>query len=355
MRGKGSCKIWCVLRIQKYHQISKSLSSLTDQELSDCLNGASSLHAGIGGNSLFLELEESPVFVKRIALCDIERELHHALSTANIFDLPAACHYGIGSPGFSAWRELASHQMTTNWVLEEGCVHFPLLYHWRILPEVGRAPLNIEPWRSLDEYCQFWDNSIGVRQRVEAINGARHSIILFIEHFPHNLQDWLAVQLSGDALEALGMVEANIENVSKFMEDHGFFHYDAHFANILTDGSQIYLSDFGLAAAVNFDLTEAEKAFIAAHRSYDRFSMLTSLVHSIIVSQFGGDDWHNKLSSYLSGEGLIPSSGTVLQGGAFLNKYGPMALCMGDFIRQLRRQKNTPYPYQELKRLFQYT
>jgi hypothetical protein len=38
------------LRIQKYHQISESLSSLTDQELSDCNSDASSLHAGIGGN-----------------------------------------------------------------------------------------------------------------------------------------------------------------------------------------------------------------------------------------------------------------------------------------------------------------
>jgi hypothetical protein len=98
------------LRIQKYHQVSRSLSRLTDLELSDCLNGASSLHAGIGGNSLFLEVEENPVFVKRIALCDIEREPQHARirSTANIFELPTICHYGIGSPGFSAWRELVS-------------------------------------------------------------------------------------------------------------------------------------------------------------------------------------------------------------------------------------------------------
>lgn len=51
---------------------------------------------------------------------------------------------GIGSPGcpgFGAWRELAVHTMTTNWVLADRFQGFPLMYHWPVLSRETRYPL----------------------------------------------------------------------------------------------------------------------------------------------------------------------------------------------------------------------
>ncbi|WP_201844997.1 hypothetical protein [Myceligenerans indicum] len=76
--------------------------------------------AGIGGQAVLLEVEGTPVFVKQVRLTDLERRPQNLHSTANLFDLPMFCHYGVGTiggPGFGAWRELAVHTMTTDWVL----------------------------------------------------------------------------------------------------------------------------------------------------------------------------------------------------------------------------------------------
>jgi hypothetical protein len=64
-----------------------------------------------------LEVAGTPVFVRRVPLTDLERRPENVRSTANLFALPVFCQYGLGGPGFGAWRELAVHTMTTNWVL----------------------------------------------------------------------------------------------------------------------------------------------------------------------------------------------------------------------------------------------
>ena len=54
------------------------------------------------------------------------------------------------------------------------------------------------------------------------------------------------------------------------MNARGMLHFDLHRANLLTDGAQIYVSDYGLALCADFDLAPAERAFFEAHRLYDR-------------------------------------------------------------------------------------
>ncbi|MFD1364018.1 hypothetical protein [Actinoplanes sichuanensis] len=71
-----------------------------------------------------------PVFVTRVPLTD--RELAHPRSTANLFDLPVRCQYGmyrLAGPGFGAWRELAANQTVTEGVLTGETESFPLLHH----------------------------------------------------------------------------------------------------------------------------------------------------------------------------------------------------------------------------------
>src|SRR6188508_2281772 len=97
------------LRRLRHDRISASLTARTDDELAAVLRAAPTNAVGVGGGSSVLDIDGVPVFAKRIPITD--RELAHPHSTANLFDLPVYCQYGmfgIGSPGFGAWRELAA-------------------------------------------------------------------------------------------------------------------------------------------------------------------------------------------------------------------------------------------------------
>ncbi|GAA3201309.1 hypothetical protein [Nonomuraea roseoviolacea] len=127
-------------RLAAHRDVSTVMARYDDRHLAELLEReAVPLGTGIGGASARLEVGGIPVFVKRVPLT--EPELRHPHSTADLFGLPPFCQYGIGSPGFGAWRELAAHTMTTQWVLTGRFPGFPLLYHWRVLPDAEPAPL----------------------------------------------------------------------------------------------------------------------------------------------------------------------------------------------------------------------
>lgn len=92
-------------RLANCAALSNTLARLTDEELVALMAKAQPLHAGVGGRSILLTIDSTPIFVKGIPLTDLERRQEHVRSTANIFDIPLSCHYGLGGPGFSAWRE----------------------------------------------------------------------------------------------------------------------------------------------------------------------------------------------------------------------------------------------------------
>ena len=58
------------------------------------------MHEGIGGKSALISIDDTPVFVKKVPLTDLEQLPQHFMSTANIFDLPLSYQYGVGSAGF---------------------------------------------------------------------------------------------------------------------------------------------------------------------------------------------------------------------------------------------------------------
>src|SRR5580693_5031846 len=122
-------------RLTAHSAVSTSLALRSDRALGELVDTAVPAGSGIGGKPALLEIAGTPVFMKRVPLTDTERRLENARSTANVFALPVFCQYGIGSPGFGAWRELAVHTMTTNWVLAGDYEGFPLMYHWRVLPD----------------------------------------------------------------------------------------------------------------------------------------------------------------------------------------------------------------------------
>jgi len=118
-------------RIKQYSKVSTSLACLNQEKLKQILANAKPMHEGIGGKSALVSIDNTPVFVKKVPLTDLEQLPQHFMSTANFFNLPPGYQYGIGSAGFGAWRELATHVMTTNWAITGECANFPIMYHRR--------------------------------------------------------------------------------------------------------------------------------------------------------------------------------------------------------------------------------
>lgn len=125
----------CAARLAGYGTVATQLSLLSDHRLQEVVASAVPLGSGIGGRSAELDVDGVRVFVKRVPLTDTELRPEHVRSTANVFGLPLFYQYGAGSAGFGAWRELAVHTMTTHWVLGNAYAGFPLMYHWRVLPD----------------------------------------------------------------------------------------------------------------------------------------------------------------------------------------------------------------------------
>ncbi|HEY9473233.1 MAG TPA: protein kinase family protein, partial [Mycobacteriales bacterium] len=245
-------------RVAGHGEVSTALALISDRRLGRLVDEAPLISAGIGGRAVLLHVDGTPVFAKRVPLTDLERRPENVMSTANMFGLPTLCHYGVGSAGGGAWRELAAHVMTTNWVLGKRCESFPLMYHWRVLAEPPPPPSTPEEGAELARMVAYWDGSSAVRERLEAIARASASLVLFCEYIPQNLHEWLTTQpASGDhAVEsACAMVEQALRTDVAFMNSNGLLHFDAHFRNILTDGQRLYFADFGLATSSRFELS----------------------------------------------------------------------------------------------------
>jgi hypothetical protein len=60
-------------RLTNYAPLSGALARLTDEELAALVAEAPLLHAGVGGRSVLVTIDSTPIFVKRIALTDLER------------------------------------------------------------------------------------------------------------------------------------------------------------------------------------------------------------------------------------------------------------------------------------------
>lgn len=340
-------------RAEIHARVSKVLGEQNNAQLRELIANGDRLHSGIGGNSHRIVVEGVPIFVKRIAVSHFELESNNSGSTENIFGLPLAFHYGIGSAGFSAWRELAVHELTTEWVLSGRCPSFPLMYLSRLDKNVEPPKLNLEEWGgSVDEFVKFWDNAESVRTRATSINSANAELLLFLEYVPHNLYSWLGEQfrLGPQAAQAaLEFAERELEKCNNFMCDNQFIHFDAHFANVLTNGKQIFLSDFGLSLMEKFGLNWTELNFLSTHqKSYDRSMAALNLVHTAITLHYGKENWRERFSEHCKGKLLdLPTHCEPT-----LHKHGTVAAEVASWLRTLRQAPTKiPYPAEKLEQL----
>ncbi|WP_141203532.1 protein kinase family protein [Streptomyces griseorubiginosus] len=335
-------------RLSTHADLATTFALLSDSDLAELVASGTPAGTGIGGRAVLLEVDGVRVFVKRVPLTDIELRPHRVRSTANVFDLPVHCHYGIGaigSPGFGAWRELAVHEMTANWVRSGRFPGFPLLHHWRVLPDTPQ-PL---PGELADEgrAVAYWGGSPGLRERLAALRTASASLTLFLEYVPHTLHDWFHAQLrTDDADSACALVEQGLDAVTGFLRERQLVHFDAHFRNFLTDGRRLHLTDYGLSLSGRFLLDPEERDFLDRHRPYDRAYVFSYLVHWLVVDQYGlgreeREDFIRACADGRRPEG-IPRAAAEL-----ISRHARLAVVVGDFDRRLERESRlTAYPHE---------
>lgn len=357
--ASDSCSKLNETRTQTYYRLSTSLNLMSDEQLSERLEGKRS--RSNWGENMRIEVDGTPVFVKFVPLTDLERKPENMRSTRNMFNLPTYFQYGVGSSGFGAWRELDAYIMTTNWVLSGECPNFPLLYHWRVLPSQPK-PMNAEETERINFITKLWHDAPGVRDRLQALHDASAHVVLFMEYIPEEVPDLLAKAFeAGDAAAeaAVKMVFSNLDRIGNFMRSHDFLHFDLNFNNMLTDGKQVYLTDFGLATSLKFELSEAEQEFFRQHRYDDMYRAIGGIISRIIHERArvikgerpSEEEYTRILQAFADGktdESLPPFFQELL------SRYAKLALLHNAFMDKLfNESKQTPYPETELKAAYQ--
>lgn len=331
-----------------HRTVAAVLLSMSDAELIAMLGRPDHGEGGIGGATQSIRVADTPVFVKLVRLTDRERRAGPAC-TANLFDLPIWYQYGVGegSTGLNAWREVAAHQIVSDWVLDGACSNFPLLYHWRVLPRLA-PETSAATATDIDRAVQFWGDSPAVQARLRALDESSTVVALFLELLPFVLRDWLIEQLtagSAEAEAAVTLVDQQLLGAVAHLRSAGMSHFDAHFTNVLTDGHQVYLSDFGLATARRFQLSSAEQRFVRLTADHDLAYGAAALVNTIASTLVGFADPRER-NDYLrrcADNGRATAlAGTLAD---TVVRYAPAATVVNDFYWQLHNGNLTAiYP-----------
>jgi hypothetical protein len=335
-----------------WSRVQARLKDFDDAELAALVRSASEVGSGIGGRTLRLVVDGTTVFVKAVSLAAVETRPANLRSTANLFGLPTFCQYNVGSPGINAWRELEALERTTRWVLDGDAAGFPLLYHWRLLP--GEPPPPEPEHADPDEAVAYWHGAEGVARRLAAIRASTTALLLFLEYQPHRLDTWLRERLDtggAAAAEAIEMVDDTLLAPMLWMNQHGLFHFDSHLANLLTDGRQVLVTDFGLATARDFALDDGELRFLDQHRLHDPAYTATKFVNFLVTELTGITDPRARdayIGEHASGRG---PSGLPPAAAAIVHRYAPVAEIINSVYWTLfTERRDIDFPTAELER-----
>lgn len=245
-------------RVSAYTELSTRLSEVPSSEMIRLLK-KSKIRAGWGTNHV-LKVGGQKIFAKKIPLTELE--FQHAFETRNLFKLPLFYNYGVGSAGFGAFRELIGQIKATNWVLKGDHLGFPLMYHYRILPRTEPSSPPDKVW--LKKYAEFWNGSEEVAKFIRARSQSKYEIVLFLEYFPMTLDSWVKKNSTH-----INKPLKDIFKTLSFLQKNKIIHFDAHKNNIMTDGKNFYLSDFGLCLDQKFSLSKSEQKFFKDNSYHD--------------------------------------------------------------------------------------
>ncbi len=357
------------LRKKRYFKLSSQIAQLDNAQLRSLFDNTESNESSTGwGMNHSIIFGEAKVFVKRVPVTNIEFD--NLFSTRNLYNLPTYCNYGFGSTGFGVFRELVTHIKTTNWVLSGAIATFPLMYHYRIIPFSGRrADVDME---RLKGYVEYWGNSANAGNYMLDRANANYELVLFLEYIPHVLEIWLLLNPN-----KLQKPLNDLRTTITFLRRKGIIHFDAHFRNILTDGKQTYLTDFGLVLDKSFTLTKDEESFFKQNTFYDYGEVLRNLGH-LIQSSYdlcSKNDKRRIMEKYGIKEGLKPyelrsilldnieqiHTDGVMKLDEFyvasIVKYRSIIALMQDFFSDMwgNNNKDTKLPHAELQLLLKET
>jgi len=115
---------------------------------------------------------------------------------------------------------------------------------------------------------------------------------------------------------------------------------DGHFGNIRADDDRIYLVDFGLATSPRFDLSDAERDFVAQHVGHDADYAAMRLVNWLVTTVCGvsvpasGGPVARDMYVRQCATGDIPQGVPAAVAG-ILARHAPAAARMNDFCWRL--------------------
>ncbi|GAA3287640.1 hypothetical protein ACFFON_06355 [Arthrobacter citreus] len=266
-------------RRENARRLSAVLAGLDDAGVLTLINAAETVGMGIGGTTSTVLVDGTTVFLKQLPLTSAEEQ--DPTSTAGRAQLPFACHYGIGSPSHGAGRELAAHQLASDWVQTGKADFFPLLLGWRVVDRP--CALDLHEFDGDGPPRQWGSHWPQVQNQVTAMEDATSSLVLFLEYVPETLGARVRRSLA-DGLGEEVFVDAvhQILQATDWMRTEGFQHFDVHPGNILVREGTLLFTDFGLALHRGWKLTAVEAEAMPAHEDYDRETALMHLFHWVL-------------------------------------------------------------------------
>ncbi|MBM3894642.1 hypothetical protein FJ366_03565 [Candidatus Dependentiae bacterium] len=312
---------------KKIHaNLSQKLSHMPDDDLQKALSlqlAEESRGSGVVAGKI--SLAGQPIFVKKIRITDTEMLEKNQFSTANHFNLPLH-YYRPKYTGFGVWRELYCCQKATEWVLSNKCVSFPLLYHFRILKKEKRFYHSID-WAEND--------SPEINSFLNEHQNATHELVLFFEYIPKTLEEWLIEEIKTKTEDEFGnaiqLVLKKLHALASFLRNEGLIHIDPHVQNILVQEDDLFITDFGLAAMNDFDLTPTEKYYIL-NNIYFTERALTTYLYKELLNYYFFDPKSQKAHRY---DGTAASNNTS---DFFVKNYKTAEV----FIQEMKKKEEDP-------------
>ena len=264
------------VRVDEAQSISSSLDGLDAASVRMLVDDADQVGMGIGGTTKTVRIGETTVFVKQLPLTNIEEA--DPTATTSRLQLPFVSHYGIGSPTHAVGRELAAHQVTSEWVQAGVVDFFPLLLGWRVIDLKCEADLSeFDGDAPRRRWGTHWPQ---VQSKLAAMKDASKSMVFFLECVPETLGAWVRRSLvEGTGATVFPEVVDQLLKATAWMNGQGFHHFDVHPGNILIRDGKLLFTDFGLALHRDFDLTAEEEAAMLSHVGFDRDTALMHLFH----------------------------------------------------------------------------
>ena len=263
-------------RKDKYIVLKDKLSLLTNDEIKNMIRYKKTDRLKKWGIYKVVSYNFINIFVKALPIAELFADKNNYLTSSNLYNLPAYYNYGYGSAGINCWRELLLHIKTTNYVLNDMCHNFPILYYYRIIEDDN----NYFVTGLDDQLVERWDNNSNIIKYLNDRANAKYKIVLFLEYIPYNASEY--IQKNNNFIK---QYYKEMRNIIKFINNNGILHNDAHIGNYLIDNKQnVYITDFGTSLDKEFDLSEDEKKFMDMNSKLDRIYIYYNIISLYIYS-----------------------------------------------------------------------